>query len=143
MMEELIFEEDDEFESSKEAERDYWEGRGHIELYVSLNRPDVFEYEVEDYSGCVGGAHETFCGYDYFLEHLGIDKATMKEGCSYVIEGITVYFTLGDGWTTDDDADYDYEKITMHWKLGRWLKQWVSNAWWCNIGWRIRDWRSK
>lgn len=46
---------------------------------------------------------------DYGLLEI-IDKEFEKEGW-YVCEGFTVRYTRGDGWTTDDDADYECERF--------------------------------
>lgn len=126
-----------------EEERDYWSGPGHIDFYVSANRPGVFEVEYEDYSGCAGGALE-MVGLDYLLtDMLGINVEELREGWTYQVLGLTVVHTRGDGWTTDDDSTYYYEHLVAVRDWRRWARQKVSNAWWFTVGWRISQWRRK
>lgn len=133
-----IFE--DLFEPSPEDERHHWNGEGFIKFYVQQNIPknDIFEFEVEDYDGCAGGAHETV-GFDYLIkEMLGLDIAELKEGHTYTIEKLSVEWTRGDGWTTDDDVDYYFESLKDEIEWFRFIKQRIINLWWQNIGWRFR-----
>ena len=126
-----------------DEERDYWSGPGHIEFYVSANRPDVFEVEVLDYSGCAGGAFEAV-GEDYRItEMLGSDVDALREGWTYTVTNLTVVHTRGDGWTTDDDSDYYHDGLVAHRYWWQWARQKVVNAWWFNIGWRIAAWRGE
>jgi hypothetical protein len=135
-----VVEEFDDFTPSAEDLRNHWNGPGHLEFYVSANRPDVFEFDVEDYSGCAGGAHETV-GWDYLIEDmLGIDRAELREGWTYTVENLTVVWSRGDGWEIDDDVDYYHDGLTASREWKRWLRQKVVNAWWFNIGWRIAVW---
>jgi len=133
---------EDDFAPSPEDERNHWSEPGHFDFYVLANRHDVFEIEVEEHSGCAGGALETFCGPEYLLEHLGINKEALREGWTYQALGLTVTFYRGDGWMTDDDAEYQYEHLVpvRNWK--RWAWQKIENAWWFSIGWRLSQWRA-
>lgn len=128
------------FKPSLEDELNHWNGEGFIKFYVQQNIPkdDIFEFEVEDYDGCAGGADETV-GFDYLIkEMLGLDIAELKEGHTYTIEKLTVVWTRGDGWMTDDDVDYYFESIKDEIEWFRFLKQKAINLWWQNIGWRFR-----
>jgi len=134
----LLGEWDFEFEPSEEDEHHYWSGEGFIKFFVEQNIPGVFEIEIEDSDGCAGGANETV-GYDYLIkEMLGFDIEQFKEGHTYTIEKLTVVWTRGDGWMTDDDVEYDYESLKDEIELFRFIKQKLTNLWWQNIGWKLR-----
>lgn len=127
------------FEPSPEDEYHYWSGEGFIKFYVQQNIPkdDIFEFEVEDYDGCAGGANEGV-GFDYLIkEMLGLDISELKEGHTYTIEKLTVVWTRGDGWTTDDDVEYYFENLKDEIQWFRLIKQKLTNLWWQNIGWRL------
>ena len=128
------------FSPSPEDEHHYWCGEGFIRFYVQQNIPkdDIFEFEVEDYDGCAGGADETV-GFDYLIKKmLGLNIADLKEGHTYTIEKLTVVWTRGDGWITDDDVDYYYENLKDEFQWFKLLKQKLTNLWWQNIGWRMK-----
>lgn len=131
-------------EPSEEDIRDYWSGEGHLIFTVISYDPDAYawsKYEIdwEDYSGCVGGLDETL-GIQYALNEGILDVGKLKLGWTYEVNGITVVWTRGDGWTTDDDVDYYVEgEIYKRIYLSRWLSAW----WWHLIGWRIRNARTK
>jgi len=130
-------------EPSEEDIRDYWSGEGHLIFTVISYDPDAYawsKYEIdwEDYSGCVGGLDETL-GIQYALNEGILDVGELKLGWTYEVHGITVEWTRGDGWTTDDDVDYYVEgEIRKRIHFSRWLSAW----WWHLIGWRIRKWRN-
>lgn len=133
---------DDWYAPSEEDERDFWCGTGHIEFRVIQNCPDIFEIEVLDYSGCAGGLNEG-CGIDWWLtseiclqEDPGI---TLREGCTYTIHDLTVQFTRGDGWTTDDDAEYEFDDITMNWELFPYLWHKLDMIWHRQVRCRFRS----
>lgn len=122
--------EDELYRPTPEEEKDYWSGPGHIVFFVEQNIEDVFEIEIDDASGCAGGANE-MVGYEYLIkEMLDIDISTLKEGHTYTIEGLNVVWTRGDGWTTDDDVDYYYSALHDKIEPWRWFKQKVTNLWW-------------
>lgn len=131
---------DEEYEPNEEDERHYWNGEGFITFFVQQNIPKdkIFEFEVDDYDGCAGGANETV-GFDYLLtEMLDIDIKNLKEGHTYTIEKLTVVWTRGDGYCTDDDVDYYFESLKDEIEWSRFIKQKLHNLWWQNIGWRLR-----
>lgn len=46
-------------------------------------------------------------GIDWFVATAGHDPVVLEENAVYVCEGLTVHYTRGDGWTTDDDEDWE------------------------------------
>jgi hypothetical protein len=62
--------------------------------------------EVLDYDGSVFWISEGV-GFDFWLEQY----VDFPEPGVYVIEGITGEYIRGDGWTTDDDEEWDYTSI--------------------------------
>lgn len=140
--------EDDQYEPSAEDLREYWNGKGHIQFFVSQNATGVFEMEYEDYSGCAGGMQETV-GIDYYIQHvwrLHKDPTfKLREGVSYTIHGLTVTWTRGDGWELDDDVEYDFESITVTGTTTVWgyLTHKVKMIWWRQVQCRIKEWREK
>jgi hypothetical protein len=130
---------------SEEEERDFWNGEGNLVFTVLSNRPDVFEINIEEYSGCVGGFNEGI-GIEWGLKdgYLDIDPSELHEGYTYYCDEITVSWYKGDGWTTDDDSDYYVGNIrSERLPLIKYLKLKLHNAWWFNIGWRINQWQRK
>lgn len=133
---------------SEEEERDYWNGEGSLIFTVTANRylhDDIFEIEIEEYTGCVGGFEDSI-GIEWGLKegYFDIDRSELKEGYKYYANEVTVSWTRGDGWTTDDDVDYYIgEFYGNRLPLIQYLKLKITNAWWFNIGWRIRQWRKK
>jgi len=128
------------YEPTEEDERHFWNGEGFIKFYVEQNIPEdnIFEIEIEDADGCAGGASETV-GYDYLIkEMLGFDIKQFKEGHTYTIEKLTVVWTRGDGWMTDDDVEYYYENLKDEIEWFRFIKQKLFNIRWQNIGWKLR-----
>lgn len=69
------------------------------------NRYDV---ELIDYDGdsCVFWIQEGV-GIDYWLDQC----CDFEHPGFYVIEGIKGEYIRGDGWMTDDDEDWDFERI--------------------------------
>lgn len=129
-----------------EPEIEWDMGPGHLEIYVSLNtgtgRDRTFEFEVIDYSGCVDWMQEGV-GFDYWLTDMSGVVGELKAGCTYVFHDITVSFIRGDGWTIDDDEEWEFSELKMRWNLWTWGKQTLINAWWLTLGYRIRNWRAK
>lgn len=139
---ELSFTEDLFYTPTPEEERQHWVGKGHIEFFVEQNVPGIFEIEIIDYSGCAGGLDETI-GLDYAVKEFLVDVRELHEGVRYTIKGLTVSFTRGDGWTTDDDSDYEFEELEVHWSLLPWMKQKMFNIWWRQIGWKLHERKNK
>lgn len=128
---------DEFYHPTPEEEKDYWSGIGMIKFFVQQNIKGVFEIEIEEATGCAGGAGEQI-GLEYLIEHeLGINIAQLKEGHTYTIQELSVVWTRGDGWMTDDDVDYYFESIKDEIEWFRFLKQKLSNLWWQHIGWRL------
>ena len=67
------------------------------------------DFEVLDYdndSACFWA--QEGIGLDYLVEDIiGLPD---DQGC-YIVHGITVSFTRGDGWMTDDDEVWNWERI--------------------------------
>lgn len=132
---------------SPEDEKDYYSGVGELEIFVSMNykpgtKDEVFEFEVIDYSGCVGYMQECV-GIDYWLKDMICVYKGLDAGVTYVFKGITAHFTRGDGYTTDDDVEWYFDGMEERWNLWVWLKTWIKNMWWLHVGWHIRAWRHR
>jgi len=109
----------------------------------------TIEVRVLDYWGCASWANEGG-GLDFFLVswYAVVDKH-MPEGSVWRIDEMEVSFTRGDGWTTDDDEDWEfnYPRLCAPWVLARerWhtpLKAWGAwaRAWWHNnVAYRWRQ----
>lgn len=131
----LIFDEALDYpEPSDEDLYEHWSGRGHIEFFVVQNAGDIFEIEYVDYSGCAGGLMETLGIDEWSLQNvLGIDRAELREGVYYTIHGLTVVWTRGDGWTTDDDVEYYWEELTHDATLWGYLSHKIDMIWWRQV----------
>lgn len=131
----------DDWEPSEEDIKDYWSGEGHLEFrvlsYDKTTKYNPYEIECLDYSGCVGGLDETL-GIEYAVNEGILDVGKLHIGCTYRVDGITVVWTRGDGWTTDDDVDYYIESVTQYAVLHQLIYAW----WWHLVGHRIRNWRN-
>ena len=128
----------DEPEPTDEEEHDYWNGAGHIEFFVIQNVLGDFEIEVTDCSGCAGGLQETI-GIDYYLkEYWGLQNE-LREGVTYTLHNVTVYWTRGDGWTYDDDVEYNFDSMTSHATAIGYLSYKIHMIWWRAVGSRIRN----
>lgn len=69
---------------------------------------DAYKWDIDchNYDGSAFWIQEGI-GFDYF-----IDKYVDIPGSGYwVIEGIVGTYYRGDGWTTDDDEDWEYERV--------------------------------
>lgn len=78
----------------------------------------VWEYDVIDYDGSVFWINEG-TGIDYWLE----EQIEFSRPGTYLIEGITGRYIRGDGYSTDDDEDWEYETIT---RLGTLRSLWYD-----------------
>lgn len=67
-------------------------------------QPNVYRFstEVLGHDGCAFWIQEGE-GFDYWLDQ--VDE--MEVPGTYVIEGIIGHYMRGDGWTTDDDVDWE------------------------------------
>lgn len=130
------------YEPTEEDIKEHWAGEGHLVFKVlSYDKTKSYmPYEIEylDYSGCVGGLDETL-GIEYSVNEGILDVGKLHIGVTYTVNGITAHFTRGDGWTTDDDVEYEVESVTKELVLPEWLYAW----WWHLVGHRIRNWRAK
>lgn len=133
---------DSDFVMTKEDERDYWNGEGHLEFQVLSYDPKVSweKYEIDwlDYSGCVGGLDEML-GISYAINEGILETDKLQFGYIYTLHEITAHWTRGDGWTTDDNVDYEVGYITRRFSL----KNWISTWWWHLVGHHIRNWRNQ
>jgi hypothetical protein len=120
----------------EEDQRQYWNGDGHIEFFVIQNHGDTFEVEVLDYSGCAGGLSETL-GIEYVITDMWClnkdPEYIFREGVTYTIHDLSVTWTRGDGWNTDDDVDYDFGKITSHATAIGYLSHKIKMIWWRQV----------
>lgn len=138
-----VFESDpDPYAMTAEEEADYWNGIGFLEVMIlqnwkGKNEERIFEFEVIDYNGCVGGIEEAI-GIDYLLTHIWSLQEVLKEGYIYRFTGITALWTRGDGWSTDDDVDYHFKDVQVIWEPWTWFKTKIQATWWKFIGWRFR-----
>lgn len=137
----MITDYDSEEELDVIAEYDHWNGKGHIEFFVLQNVPETLEIEYLDYSGCAGGLKETL-GIEYAITDIWCLQNTMKlrEGVTYTLHGLTVHWTRGDGWLTDDDVDYEFESITTHATLFGYLSHKIKMIWWRQVECRLKNW---
>lgn len=128
---------EDDWEPSEEELKDYWSGEGHLIFTVISHSKEAsynpYEINYDDYSGCVGGLNETL-GIDYAVNEGILDVGKLRLGVTYYVEDITVVWTSGDGWTTDDDVDYYVGSVKTKIHLIPFIKAW----WWHLIGWRLR-----
>ena len=137
----LLTDAEEMYQPTEEEERDYWSGKGHLVFKVRSYDPTSFlpfEIECEDYSGCVGGLDETL-GIEYAINEGILDVGPLHIGFTYEVSGITVVWTRGDGWTTDDDVDYYVEGGVIKYAP---LRDLISAWWWHLIGHRIRNWKN-
>lgn len=126
---------------SQEEEANYWSGIGTLKILVTLNIPSekIFEFDILEATGCLYGADEAI-GIDYLLKEMwGVQsyKYPFKEGIIYTFHHVTVSWTKGDGYTTDDDVEYSHGTVTKTWKPWTWFKTKMNAIWWKTIGWRL------
>ncbi len=130
------------YQQTPKDERLHWSGLGTLDFFVSQNNkdPDVFEVEVLDHSGCMGGLEETY-GLASAIEDglLGIDLVDLKQGFTYHMIDISVECTRGDGWEIDDDMEYYGGPMTRSYKLWPLIKHTIHMFWWQNFGWKLRE----
>lgn len=113
---------------------------GTLEFFVQQNAPDVFEIDVLDYDGCMYWAQEGM-GFEYWVEYY-IGKADLREGVTYLVTEAEVTFYRGDGWTTDDDEDWDFQ-LTHRVRWATYIKTKLRNLWWRSVGYRIAERKRK
>lgn len=123
---------------TQEEEQDFWVGTGYVTFFVHQNAPDIFEIEVEEYTGCLGGLDETI-GIEFALKegYLGVDLSELSEGVTYTLHDVEVSFTRGDGWLTDDDSEYYGGELTRD---RRYLKQVIHKIkmlWWRHVEYKL------
>lgn len=98
--------EEDEYEMPPYGER------SSLLVHIThLSDNPYFSFEVinYDYDGGACFWINEEIGFDFFLDmHFSFDD--LPEGW-HVIEGITATYYKGDGWMTDDDVEYDWERI--------------------------------
>lgn len=127
----------------EEPPSSYYNGIGFLEFFVVQNYKDTFEFEIVDSNGCAGWLQEGL-GVDYALTEEWIAPLKdLKEGATYRVHDITVHYVRGDGWTTDDDEDWEFGNVTQIDKKP--VRQALYKAkmiWWRAIGCHIRNWRS-
>lgn len=132
----------DELDEYEKSEKDHWVGKGHLVFRVISHDKSMsyepYEIEWEEYTGCVGGLHDTL-GIEYCVNEGILDVGKLKLGHTYVLNGIIPHFTTGDGWTTDNDVEYEVEFVTKYVVLHQWIYAW----WWHLVGHRLRNWRNK
>lgn len=135
---ELLIAASDEWEPSDVDLKDHWEGEGdlifHVLSHDKSSKYQPYEIDWDDYSGCVGGLHETF-GISYAINEGILDVGPLQIGMTYHVKGITVIHTKGDGWTTDNDTDYYVESVSKILYPDRFI-----SAWWHRLTWRIKHW---
>jgi len=133
----------DHYKPSEEDIPNHWNGEGTLEFrvlsYDKTSKYCPYEIEYLDYCGCVGGLDETL-GIEHSINEGILDVGKLHIGWTYKIHGITVHWTHGDGWTTDDDVDY-YIEGDIYKSIV--LTDWITAWWWHLIGHRIRNWRKK
>ena len=95
----------------------------------------TFEVEILDCEGCADWAAEGM-GHDYWIQEY-VDLVPLKIGGIYTVYGMEVHFSRGDGWTTDDDEEWDYEGIRRHFHPGHRIAGLLISAW-TSLTWRFR-----
>lgn len=125
---------------TEEDEREHWNGVGHVTFFVIQNVPDTFEVEILDHSGCAGGLDETI-GLEYYITDAWDLQGQVREGGTYTLNKLTVTWTRGDGWSTDDDVEYEFESITAQTTAVGYLLHKVKMIWWRQVQCRLRDWK--
>lgn len=68
-----------------------------------------FEAEIIDYTGSSFWIQEGE-GFDYWLDH-HFTPEEMPEPGLYIIENVIGVVHRGDGWTTDDDVDWEFDPV--------------------------------
>lgn len=68
-----------------------------------VDRVELLEWE---YDGAFFWIQEGV-GLDYFVETADHGPVVLEENAVYVCEGLTVRYIRGDGWTTDDDEEWE------------------------------------
>lgn len=142
----LIFvDEDADYLPSVEDEREHWNGKGHIEFFVIQNVPGTFEIEYTDYSGCAGGMQETL-GIEYYITDVWClqddPEIPLREGVTYTLHDLTVIWTRGNGWTEDDDVEYNFGEMTSHATAIGYLTHKIQMIWWRQVTCRIKNWKT-
>lgn len=81
-------------------------------LIVEVIHTDSVHFPLSVEEHFYGGEGSCFwindeIGFDYWIG-MHFSKSEMSEGW-WLIENITATYHHGDGWTTDDDVDYDFD----------------------------------
>jgi hypothetical protein len=76
----------------------------------------LFELDILEYDGCASWAAEGYGLADWITDHVPMED--LKVGGIYTATGMTVSFTSGDRWETDDDEDWEWEDLIRHHHLG-------------------------
>ncbi len=73
--------------------------------------PHEYKWSIEEsaYDGCVFWIQEGI-GFDYFINDV-IDNSEITHDGFWIIENIIGYFKRGDGYSTDDDEEWNIGKI--------------------------------
>lgn len=75
--------------------------------YVVSEEGEPLRYDYDVLDGDGGGAFwvSEGIGFEYFLRYY----VEIPGPGVYLIRNLTVHYTRGDGWTTDDDEDYEFD----------------------------------
>lgn len=110
------------------SEEDDWEPPSHKErgsMLVHVGPVEISDnfasrdYEVIDHDGCTFWIQEGV-GFDYWLDQLDWPE----RGGYFYISDISVTYTRGDGYTTDDDEAWDHpppRRVYWWWRLWQWM----------------------
>lgn len=95
-------------------EKHYWDNlpkysdEGRIVVIINgESESKVYKWDIEvlEHDGCTHWIQEGM-GFEYFFDSYFGNEDFPEPGV-YVIEGITGHVSRGDGWTTDDDEDWE------------------------------------
>lgn len=99
------------------------------------------EFEEVEHDGCASWAQEGV-GIDFWLQER-IDYDAVRLGGTYLVHGMQVTFYRGDGWTTDDDEEWDWEGPVRQRAPGTFLKVWADHLWHLAVVWPLRNLKAK
>lgn len=92
----------------------------HVGPVYLLQGMATREYEVIDHDGCTFWIEEGE-GFDYWLDQIDWPE----RGGYFYITNITGRYHRGDGYSTDDDVDWDYDpprRVYWWWRLWQWIR---------------------